>query len=127
MSKRKVGRPTEYAGDKSCAAVCAFADEMSVQNFNSHCSVAHLGWLLGVDEDTVRNWTKKHEEFFGAVKRWETRRNALLFEVRGMTDARWIFCAKNWAGMRDKQEIEQTTTTTIKVHWGKPPVRPEAQ
>jgi hypothetical protein len=126
MTKRKVGRPTEYAGEKSCLAVHVFTDEMSVQNFNAHCSVAHLACLLGVVERTVYRWAEAHDEFSQAVKRWETKRNALLYEVRGMSDARWIFSAKNWAGMRDKQEVEQTTNVTIRVHWGKPPVKADA-
>lgn len=127
MTKKKHagGRPTDYAGESSCAAVMAFTDDMDAVNFRSHCSVAHVACLLDVSERTIYRWVDEHEEFCQAVKRWETKRNALLHEVKGMSDARWIFCAKNWAGMKDKQEIEQVGETTIRVHWGKPPAAGE--
>lgn len=122
MTKRKVGRPTEYADEKSCRALASFTDELDVSNFHSHCSIFHVACLFGVAERTIYRWAEEHPEFSQAIKRWETKRNALLFEVRGMSDARWIFSAKNWAGMKDKQEIEQTGDVKIHVHWGKPPV-----
>ena len=33
---------------------------------------------LGVDEDTITNWGKKHEEFFGAIKRLKTKQKFQL-------------------------------------------------
>lgn len=106
--KRPVGRPTDYAGKKTCAMVLAFAEGMTAENFAKRCTIPHVALLLKVNTDTILEWRKEHYEFSVAVKNWQTKRDATAFEVRAWSDARWIFCMKNWTGMRDKQEIEHS-------------------
>lgn len=106
--KHPGGRPTDYRGEKTCAAVLAFAKGMTPQNFPQRCSKPHLAVLLDVDEDTIRNWEKLHPEFFGAIKKWQARRDSVAHEFKGWGDGRWIFCMKNWTGMTDKQSVEHS-------------------
>lgn len=103
--KNRGGRPTKYNAEKACQLVLRVAEEMSLQNFLRFCSVYHLAVLLGVHIDTIYEWQKQHPEFSEAIKRWETKRNALAHEFRGWSDARWIFCMKNWTGMTDRQDL----------------------
>jgi len=35
--------------------------------------IEELALALGVDEDTIGNWGKKHPEFFGAIKRLKSK------------------------------------------------------
>ena len=87
-----------------------FIGEMSVltpQDFWSHCSVHHLATLLDISRETVYAWQKKYPEFSDTIKRWEEKRNALFFQLN-RKDGAWIFLAKNWLGMTDKQEIEHS-------------------
>lgn len=105
MTKTKRGRPTAYREQETCRAVLAFADSMTAENFPRRCSKAHIAVLLGIDEDTVRNWEAAHPEFFGAIKKWQAKRDAVAFEFRLWGDGRWIFCMKNWTGMTDRQEV----------------------
>ena len=87
-----------------------FIGEMSVltpQDFWSHCSVHHIATLLDISRETVYAWQKKYPEFSDTIKRWEEKRNALFFQL-GRKDGAWIFLAKNWLGMTDKQEIEHS-------------------
>jgi len=106
-AKHAGGRPSAYQADYP-ARVLAFMDEMTADNFDRHCSKPHIGVLLGVCTDTILEWEKKYPEFSGAIKRWETKRNAVHYEVKRMSDARWIFLKKNWEGMSDKQAVEHT-------------------
>lgn len=108
-AKHAGGRPSAYSPD-SIAAIEAFTAEMTADadNFNAHCSKPHIAVLLGVCTDTVNEWVKQYPEFSVAIKKWETRRNALHYEVKRMSDARWIFLKKNWEGMSDKQEVAHT-------------------
>jgi len=85
----------------------AFTAEMTVTpaSFWSHSSVHHIACLFGVCTRTVYNWRDANPAFLHAIKRWETKRNALFLEQRVKQGA-WIFVAKNWLGMKDTQEIE---------------------
>jgi len=77
-------------------------------NFWKHCSIHHIACLLGVHRDTIYEWQKKFPEFSDTIKKWEEKRNACFLELR-QKNASWIFLAKNWLGMSDKQEVQQTT------------------
>lgn len=106
-AKHAGGRPSAYRPDFP-ERVLAFMDEMTVDGFDRHCSLHHIAMLLGVCTDSVREYIKQYPEFSDAIKRWETKRNALHYEVKRMSDARWIFLKKNWEGMSDKQEVAHT-------------------
>jgi len=112
---KKVGRPSDYPGAKACALLEKVTNEMTPQNFKQHCSIYHIALLFGKHVDTIYEWRKKHEEFSEAIKKWETKRNALAFEISGWSDARWIFCMKNWTGMSDKQELEHSGEVSLPV------------
>ena len=103
--KHAGGRPSDYDAVVIPEKVLAFSEEMTVDTFNEHCSKHHIALLLDKCTDTILEWEKKFPEFSGAIKRWETKRNALHYEVKRMSDARWIFLKKNWEGMTDRQEM----------------------
>lgn len=86
-----------------------FIDEMTAEpsNFWKHCSVWHVALLLGVHRDTIYDWREKYPRFSDTIKRWEIKRNALFLELK-KKDSAWIFIAKNWLAMTDKQEIEHS-------------------
>lgn len=72
--KNKGGRPTKYN------------DEMLMRTREYISStyiplMEELAGVLGVDSDTVTAWTKKHEEFFGLIKRLKDKQVVEL--VRG--------------------------------------------
>lgn len=85
-----------------------FTDEMSLSNFWKHSSIHHIACLLGVCRKTVYNWEKEYPDLLHTIKKWEEKRNALFLELTNKNGA-WIFLAKNWLEMTDKQEIQQTT------------------
>lgn len=84
-----------------------FTEEMTPEpaNFWKHCSVHHIACLLGKCRKTIYNLQDKSEEFLHAIKKWEEKRNALFLELK-MKNGAWIFLAKNWLEMSDRQEIE---------------------
>jgi hypothetical protein len=114
-NKNKGGRPTKFRSEKACRIVLQIAEELNVQNFERYCSIFHIAVILGVHVDTLYEWQKQHAEFSEAIKRWETKRNAVAHEFKRWSDARWIFCMKNWTGMSDKQSIDMPQEFTIKI------------
>ena len=86
----------------------AFIAEMdksaSPDEFWKHCTVYHIAKLCDVCRDTIYAWQKEHPEFSDTIKKWETVRNAKFMELKAK-QAHWIFLAKNWLEMTDKQEI----------------------
>jgi len=113
--KRGRGRPTDYVDKKTCAVLAEFTEEMNIQNFKQHCSIYHVALLFRKNIDTIYEWQKQHAEFSEAIKNWETKRNALAFEVSAWSDARWIFCMKNWTEMTDKQSVEHSGNIPLTV------------
>ena len=79
----------------------------SPTDFWKHSSIHHIAVLLDVSRETIYAWRKKYPEFSDTKKRWEEVRNARFLELT-RKDGAWIFVAKNWLGMTDKQEIEHT-------------------
>ena len=73
--------------------------------FWKHSSVHHIAELLDVSRETIYAWKNKYPEFSDTIKKWEEIRNARFLELT-RKDGAWIFVAKNWLGMTDKQEIE---------------------
>ena len=120
MKKKKKtnrGRPTKYIPGKSCRMVLKIAELMTSQNFVHFCSIYHIAHLLNVHVDTLYEWQKQHPEFSEAIKRWETKRTALAFEFKGWSDARWIFCMKNWSGMTDRHDISLQKNIRLKFEY----------
>jgi len=93
-----------------------FIDDMTSDSsgFWRQCSVHHIACLLDVSRETIYAWKKKYPEFSDTIKRWEEKRNALFLELRNKNGA-WIFLAKNWLGMTDKQEITGDEQKPLKV------------
>jgi len=93
----------------------AFMAEMDESNFWKHCSIHHIACLLGVHRTTVWRWVKDGEEagdtnknkFATLIKKWEEKRNALFLELK-RKDSAWIFLAKNWLEMSDRQEVKHS-------------------
>jgi len=85
--------------------LATFINDMNTSNFWKHSSVHHIACLLGVCRDTIYEWQKQYPEFSDTIKRWEEKRNALFLELK-LKNGAWIFLAKNWLEMTDRQEIE---------------------
>lgn len=59
---------------------------------------------IGVDQDTIVNWSKKHEEFFGAYQKCKQLQKEFIINngILGLYSAPFaIFTAKNITDMRD--------------------------
>ena len=97
----------KYQGVETIQILENFIDEMTAEPtvFWKHCSVHHIACLLDISRETIYAWQKKYPEFSDTIKRWEEKRNALFLELK-MKHGAWIFLAKNWLGMTDKQELE---------------------
>jgi len=106
-------RPTKF-NEEVIKKLEKFIAEMDVSNFWKHCSVHHIACLLGVHRDTIYEWRKQYWEFSVTLKKWEEKRNALFLELK-RKDGAWIFLAKNWLGMSDKQEMEHSGDLRIKI------------
>ena len=106
---KKAGQPTKYGGDKTVDGVNAITGAMKVEQFFSFCSVDHIAEAFGVCRDTIYEWRAQHSAFDAAMKRWETKRNALFHHLaalkKDVAPAVWIFLAKNWLGMTDRQDL----------------------
>lgn len=108
-AKRKPGRPTKYKGTETLGQVYAVINRIrhTPQDFLQLCGMEQLADALEVSRDTLYVWAKEHPEFSDALKSWLTARNACLYRLaKTLPPAIWIFMAKNWLGMRDKQTIE---------------------
>ena len=118
----------KYKGQETISALEVFIDEMipTPVNFWKHCSVYHIACLLNVSRETVYAWRDKYPEFSDTIKEWESKRNALFLELNNKNGA-WIFLAKNWLGMSDKQEMEHSGDVNIKYisHIPHPDKKPE--
>ena len=107
--KRKPGRPTKYKDAETVGAVYAVVDRLRAtpSEFLQVCGMEQLADALNVSRDTLYEWAKEHPEFSDALKSWLTARNACFYRLaKTLPPAIWIFMAKNWLGMRDKQTIE---------------------
>lgn len=68
---------------------------------------------IGVDSDTLINWSKKHERFLGAVKRAKTLQKEILVQngLAGNYEKSFaIFLAKNVTNMKDYKALEVATS-----------------
>jgi hypothetical protein len=94
----------------------AFIAEMDESNFWKHCSIHHIACLLDVHRTTIWRWSEDEDkaEFATLIKKWEEKRNALFLEIK-RKDVAWIFLAKNWLEMRDRQETEHNFPGELRV------------
>jgi len=75
-------------------------------------TLAGFAVKIGVDRDTIHQWSKDHKEFSDAIKRAkECQENILV--TNGLNDLYAqpfaVFTAKNVIGWRDKTETDITT------------------
>lgn len=89
---------------------CVIAEKTLAQGY----SQAVLAGELGVDEDTITAWKKRHAEFRRAIERgscaglkfWETAGiDGMMGRIQNFNAASWIFNMKNRFGWRDKREL----------------------
>lgn len=78
------------------------------------------GWASshGVHIDTLQQWQKDHEEFSVAVKVCRAKQKEILTinGLNGLYSSSFCqFCCKNYAGMVDKQEVDQTINGSVAV------------
>jgi len=81
-----------------------------------------LGAEFDVVRKTIYNWKDEHPEFAEAVDRGFARRqqmvenlltnNALTGQGGGPAS---IFLAKNWAGMRDRMEVDSNVKASVEI------------
>ena len=101
------GRPTKYEGQATIKKLEAITESLSLKDFLTACSIDHIATAMGVCRDTIYEWQKQHPEFSDTVKRWEAKRGKLFYTFafgKQMSPAVWIFLAKNWLGLTDRQE-----------------------
>jgi len=118
----------KYKGQETISTLEVFIDEMDAVpvNFWRHCSVHHIAVLLDIRRETIYDWRNKFPEFSNTIKKWEEKRDALFLELKNKNGA-WIFLAKNWLGMTDKQEMEHSGGVSIKYisHIPQPDKKPD--
>jgi hypothetical protein len=73
---------------------------------------------IGVSDDTIVNWAKKYPEFLAAYNKAKFLQKRFLI-INGLAGcyppASYIFTAKNITDMRDKQEVEHSGSTELKI------------
>jgi len=106
----------KYKGQETISTLEVFIDEMDAVpvNFWQHCSVHHIAVLLDIRRETIYDWRNKFPEFSNTIKKWEEKRDALFLELKNKNGA-WIFLAKNWLGMTDKQEVDSNVSGGLKL------------
>lgn len=113
--KRVVGRPTKYRTE-----YC----DMLVEHMSDGASITSFAAEIDVSRSTITEWEGVHPEFSASVKRGKAK-CAAWWEKLGRSGAMGadvnptlvIFGLKNMAAddWRDKQEIDMTQKSTIKV------------
>jgi hypothetical protein len=128
-AKRKPGRPTKYQGPQTIAQVYAIVARLrsTPSDFLQLCGMEQLADSLDVSRDTLYEWAKEHDEFSDALKGWLCARNACFYRMaKALPPAIWIFLAKNWLGMRDKQIIEfPGANDALRFQFGDPEEQPK--
>jgi len=102
-SKKKTGRPSKF-------------EERFIKEGEKYATIGlpmrDMAFIWGVDPDTVTNWHKTIPAFSDALKKGEALKKTSLLTAmfRNATirnnPAAQIFLAKNWLGMRDRQELD---------------------
>ena len=114
-AKRPIGRPTKYKPEYCDMLVKHMAEGASMTSFAAE---------IDVSRETISEWSRVHPEFSVAVKKGKAK-CAAWWERLGRTGAMGgdvnptlvIFGLKNMAAddWRDKQELDVTQKSTVKV------------
>lgn len=105
--KKKRGRPTVYDEEKVVGMIEAYTETLEMRNFFSFCSMESLAEFIGVHRDTLYKWMTKFPPLKESIGRFTQKRDALFYAfVPVLKPASWIFLAKNWLGMTDRQITE---------------------
>lgn len=123
------GRPTKYL-PKYCKAMVKYFDvpyfikkkinkvvgsqlvEMEIEVPNRIPLFEGFARSIGVDADTIVNWTKVHEDFFGAYKTAKGLQKEMLvfLAVNGHLQSSYaIFLTKNITDFRDRVDADITS------------------
>jgi len=101
--KKRMGRPKIEIDWKVFDSYCAL-----------QCTLREIACVLGCSEDTIERRVRE-EHGMSFAEYFNKKRVAGLmsfrrsgWELAKRNPAVWIFCAKNWLGMADKQEIEHS-------------------
>jgi len=131
MPKQKVGRPSKYKPEYCQAIIDFFSGPKSERIVKSVTTgkneyekteyvtvpcelptLAKFARKIGVNKDTVIEWTKQHKEFSDAYNDIKDLQKEFLVDngLAGLyPPASFIFTAKNITDMRDKSEIDHTS------------------
>jgi len=110
----KGGRPPKYLREETTEILNVVAETLDRSNFFDYCSVDSVCLYLDISQQTFNRWIKKHKAFRTAVRRWEQKRNSIfyIFSLK-LKPAVWIFLAKNWLGLNDRQITELEMKGTL--------------
>lgn len=129
-----VGRPTDYK-DEYCEEIIKFFNvppyidspivitnkdgstaEKTERLPNQLPTLAGFARSIGVNRDTIQEWTKKHKEFSVALKFAKDCQEDILIQngLIGLYQGSFaIMATKNLIAWRDKQEVEHSGNVTI--------------
>jgi len=111
------GRPPKFdSPEKLQEAIDAYFTETSEDEW----TMTGLAMALDFDYQTLINYGKKegYEKFFESIKNAKMKvHNVYEKDLRKKGRSGDIFALKNF-GWRDKQEVEQETTGSLKISWG---------
>ena len=115
----KTGRPPLFtSADEMQKVIDEYFESVSLTHDNvtvSRPTMAGLALSLDMDRKSLLNYSKK-EEFFPTIKRAKQRVEAELEKaLYGTGVAGVIFNLKNNFDWRDKQEVEQSGVTVVKI------------
>ena len=119
MAKNPNGRPTKYKGEKTVLETKDYVDEQVVTG--KMPTIAGLAYELGLDKDTINEWSKEHESFSGAIKRLKAFQEDYLIKggLSGVRNtAMSIFLLKANHGMveTEKRQVEHSGNVNIVFH-----------
>lgn len=122
----KVGRPTKYK-KKYCKEILEYFDiprtkvilekfyykngdqkEKEIEIANELPTIKGFAIKIGVDEDTILNWSKQHKDFFGAYKKAKDLQQEFWVQnsIRGLYNPAFtIFMGKNVFGWKDRSDV----------------------
>lgn len=92
--------------------------EKEVEVANEFPTIIDFSTSIGVDEDTILNWTKKHKAFLGAyTKAKKLQENIWLKNgLKGLYNPYFAgLMGKNIYGWKDKQEVDNKHTGELVV------------
>ena len=75
----KAGHPTKY-NEEMLAKAKDYVKRGMVKE-NGFASIEELSLILGVNDDTIVEWTKKHEEFSATIKRLKVLQKQRLMSL----------------------------------------------